>query len=279
MIDALVADGSFAIRAVTRNPESEAGKALAAKGAEVVKADLSEPATLAAVMEGAYGVFGVTDFWQAFLAEEQQGKDMVDAAKHAGVKHFIWTTLDHSEWHVPHFETKARVNDYLIASGLPRTSIYLSYFIENFRGMDLRRNAAGTLTLYTKLRTDEPFPVIAAADIGGCALAAFKDAAKWIGADMKIAAEWTTPRSIAKTLSTILKEPVEVDGIPSEEAWMALRKRDPAYEEIWLNMQTFYTAGGEAGPYRNVAVTRELLPHATTVESFLKTCGKSLIRA
>jgi hypothetical protein len=60
--------------------------------------------------------------WQAFMAEEQQGKDMVDAAKQAGVKHFIWTTLDHSEWHVPHFETKARVNDYLIASGLPRTS-------------------------------------------------------------------------------------------------------------------------------------------------------------
>lgn len=60
--------------------------------------------------------------WQAFKAEEQQGKDMVDAAKQAGVKHFIWTTLDYSEWHVPHFETKARVNDYLIASGLPRTS-------------------------------------------------------------------------------------------------------------------------------------------------------------
>jgi uncharacterized protein YbjT (DUF2867 family) len=60
--------------------------------------------------------------WQAFKAEEQQGKDMIDAAKQAGVKHFIWTTLDYSEWHVPHFETKARANDYLIASGLPRTS-------------------------------------------------------------------------------------------------------------------------------------------------------------
>jgi hypothetical protein len=56
------------------------------------------------------------------MAEEQQGKDMVDAAKAAGIKHFVWTTLDHSEWQTPHFETKARVNDYLIASGVPRTS-------------------------------------------------------------------------------------------------------------------------------------------------------------
>jgi len=57
------------------------------------------------------------------MAEEQQGKDMVDAAKAAGVKHFVWATLDHNEeWATPHFETKARVNDYLIASGVPRTS-------------------------------------------------------------------------------------------------------------------------------------------------------------
>jgi len=278
MVDALVADGSFAIRAVTRNPESESGKALAAKGAEVVKADLSEPATLAPVMEGAYGVFGVTDFWQAFKAEEQQGKDMVDAAKQAGVKHFIWTTLDYSEWHVPHFETKARVNDYLIASGLPRTSIYLSYFAENFRGLNINRNAAGTLTIHTKLRTDEPFPVMAAADIGGWALAAFKDPQQWIGADMKVATEWTTPLSIAKTLSTIFSEPVEVDGIDSEEAWSKLRKDDPGYEEIWLNMQTFYTAGGEKGPYRDIEMSRKVLPHARTVESLLSTWGRSLIR-
>lgn len=60
--------------------------------------------------------------WTAFLEEEQQGKDMIDAAKAAGVKHFVWTTLDYSEWHVPHFETKARANDYLIESGVPRTS-------------------------------------------------------------------------------------------------------------------------------------------------------------
>ncbi|KAG9020905.1 NmrA-like domain-containing protein 1, partial [Serendipita sp. 407] len=76
MVEAILKDGTFQARAITRNPESSSAKALAAKGVEVVKADLSDPSTLAPAMEGAYGVFGVTDFWQAFMAEEQQGKDM-----------------------------------------------------------------------------------------------------------------------------------------------------------------------------------------------------------
>jgi len=177
MIDYILKDGSFAARAVTRDPDSTAAKALAAKGVEVVKADLSDPSTLDKVMEGAYGVFGVTDFWTAFHSEEQQGKDMVDAAKKAGIKHFIWTTLDYSEWHVPHFETKARVNDYLIASGVPRTSLYTSYFAENFKSpfFAIKRNDAGKVVIDVPYKTDGKLPTIAASDIGGWALAAFKN--------------------------------------------------------------------------------------------------------
>ena len=63
--------------------------------------------------------------WQAFSAEEKQGKDLVDAAKKAGIKHFVWTTLEHSDIAVPHFETKANIDDYLKESGVPRTSYVL----------------------------------------------------------------------------------------------------------------------------------------------------------
>ncbi|KIM28638.1 hypothetical protein M408DRAFT_69369 [Serendipita vermifera MAFF 305830] len=273
MVEALLKDGSFAVRAVTRNPDSGSGRALAAKGAEVVKADLDEPETLTAVMKGAYGVFGVTDFWTAFLAEEQQGKDMIDAAKSAGVKHFVWTTLDYSEWHVPHFETKARANDYLIESGLPRTSIYLSYFLENLRGLDIRRNHAGTLVFHTNLKTDGKIPMIAASDIGGWALAAFKDPDTWIGKDMKIAVEYMTPKDIAARAASVFGEPVHVQHV-SEEAWNA--SRSPGFEEIWLNLQTFYTAGPD---YRDVEMSNKLLPNAKRLEDFLQEWGgKALIR-
>ncbi|PVF90757.1 NmrA-like protein, partial [Serendipita vermifera] len=129
MIDAILDDGTYAARAVTRNPNSDAAKALAARGVEVVQGDLNDPTSTEHAVEGAYGVLGATDFWSSFFDEEKQGKSLVDVAKTAGVKHFIWVTLDHSG--VPHFDTKARVDDYLKDSGLPRTSLYTVFFVEN----------------------------------------------------------------------------------------------------------------------------------------------------
>lgn len=274
MVEAILADGSFQARAITRNPDSAAGKALAAKGVEVVKADLNEPATLAKAVEGAYGVLGVTDFWQAHLAEEQQGKNMVDAAKAAGIKHFIWTTLDHSEWKTPHFETKARVNDYLIASGVPRTSLYTAYFVENLKSpfFTVKRNDAGKVVLDVWYKTDGKLPVIAAADIGKWALAAFKDPENWIGKDLNVTTEWITPREIAKLLSEEIGEPIDVVEV-DEARWQTLRVKE--YEEIWLNMQTFYTAGPD---YRDVELTNRLVPDAITVRSFISKWGKSIVQ-
>jgi uncharacterized protein YbjT (DUF2867 family) len=78
---------------------------------EVVKASLDDPASLTAPLQGAYGVFGVTNYWEhSGEGEMRQGKALVDAAKAAGVKHFVWSTLDKEEPQVPHWITKAAVD-------------------------------------------------------------------------------------------------------------------------------------------------------------------------
>jgi uncharacterized protein YbjT (DUF2867 family) len=78
---------------------------------DMVSAKLDDPASVAEAMKGAYGVYGVTDFWEhGYDAEVRHGKTLVDAAKLAGVKHFIWSTFDHSEFKVPHFESKWEVD-------------------------------------------------------------------------------------------------------------------------------------------------------------------------
>ena len=80
---------------------------------ELVKASLENAASLVPALEGAYGVFGVTNFWEpgtGYDGEIRQGKAMVDAAKAAGVKHFIWSTLDDSIPQVPHFRSKWEVD-------------------------------------------------------------------------------------------------------------------------------------------------------------------------
>ncbi|KAG8830624.1 NmrA-like domain-containing protein 1 [Serendipita sp. 400] len=232
MVEAILKDGTFQARAITRNPESSSAKALAAKGVEVVKADLSDPSTLAPAMEGAYGVFGVTDFWQAFMAEEQQGKDMVDAAKQAGVKHFVWTTLDYSDWHVPHFETKARVDDYLKSSGVPRTSLYLSFFAENLYKSSMlpfKRGEDGKVKFQAIPKTDGPLPIIAASDIGYWALAVFKNPEEWIGKDFKLCTEWLTPREIVKLVEEAIGEPISVDEVDANK-WKAMEENKQLHE-------------------------------------------------
>ncbi|KAG8814769.1 NmrA-like domain-containing protein 1 [Serendipita sp. 401] len=238
-IDAVLKDGSFTPRAVTRNPDSDAAKALAARGVEVVKADLSEPASLGPIMKGAYGVLGVTDFWQAFFAEEQQGKDMVDAAKAAGIEHFVWTTLEHSKVEVPHWETKARVDDYLKSTGLPRTSVYTSFFHENignpaFSPIKVDKNT-GKALIDWPFKTDGPIGMIYAKDIGVACLEAFKHPDQWIGKDMRILTEWKTPREICQIIGEELGIEVEIKEVDDEQ-WKK-NKNIPHFEEIWLNME------------------------------------------
>src|SRR5689334_21979959 len=111
VVRALQASGQFKVRALTRNPGKHRDLA-----DEVVEADLDHPETLKAAFEGAHGVFLVTNFWEADTDELKQATAAVRAAKEAGVKHFVWSTLPNVEaissgkFDVPHFTGKAKVD-------------------------------------------------------------------------------------------------------------------------------------------------------------------------
>ena len=111
VVRALQASGQFKVRALTRNPGKHRDL-----GDEVVKADLERPETLNAAFEGVHGVFLVTNFWEQGTNELKQATAAVRAAKDAGVKHFIWSTLPDvaaisgGKFHVPHFTGKAKID-------------------------------------------------------------------------------------------------------------------------------------------------------------------------
>src|SRR5215212_1991517 len=129
---AILADppGGFACRAITRDPNKDAARALAAKGAEVVQADLDDVESLKKAFGGAYGAFCVTNFWEHFSAEKEktQARNLADAAKASGVQHAIWSTLEDTralmapgdtrmpmlqeKYRVPHFDAKAEADAY-----------------------------------------------------------------------------------------------------------------------------------------------------------------------
>ena len=137
VLRALQAQGQFKVRALTRNPAKHRKLA-----DEVVAADLDRPETLKAAFEGAYGVFLVTNFWEEGTDELKQGTAAVRAAKDAGVKHFIWSTLPDVEaisggrFDVPHFTGKAKIDRIVQSAGfVNHTFVIAPFFYQNLVGV------------------------------------------------------------------------------------------------------------------------------------------------
>lgn len=135
VVDALVKEGTFKVRAITRNPEKYTGKAQ-----EVVKADLTDINSLTEAFKNAYGVFVVTNFWEG-ADEISQGEIAVQAAKVAGVNHFIWSTLpdveviSNGKFDVPHFTGKAQVDKLVKNAGFEYyTFVQPPFYFQNLSG-------------------------------------------------------------------------------------------------------------------------------------------------
>jgi uncharacterized protein YbjT (DUF2867 family) len=136
VVHALQASGQFKVRALTRNPDKHRDLA-----GEVVPADLDRPETLKAAFEGAHGVFLVTTSSLEGTDERKQGTAAVQAARDAGVKHFIWSTLPDVEaisggrFHVPHFTNKAKVDRMVKDAGFANhTFVVAPFFYQNLVG-------------------------------------------------------------------------------------------------------------------------------------------------
>jgi uncharacterized protein YbjT (DUF2867 family) len=137
VVRALQADKQFKIRALARNPGKHNKLA-----DEVVQADLSRPETLTAAFEGAHGVFLVTNFREEGTDEVDQATAAVRAAKDAGVKHFVWSTLPDVEaisggkFHVPHFTGKAKVDRIVKEAGFANhTFVIATFYYQNLIGV------------------------------------------------------------------------------------------------------------------------------------------------
>jgi uncharacterized protein YbjT (DUF2867 family) len=147
VVRALQASGQFRVRALTRNPARHPKL-----GDEVVLADFNRPETLKAAFAGAHGVFLVTNAWEAGADEPRQALTAVNAAKDAGVQHFIWSTLPNVETisggtiDVPHFTAKAKVERIVSEAGFAHhTFVIAPFYYQNLLGvMAPQKQADGT---------------------------------------------------------------------------------------------------------------------------------------
>lgn len=228
-------DGGFAVRAITRNPDSEKARALADAGAEVVQADLDEADTVGKAFEGAWGAYCLTNFWEHFSAEQEkaQASTMAQAAKETGLRHVIWSTFEdtrkhvpldddrmptlHEHYKVPHFDGKGEADRYFEEAGVPTTFLLTSGYWENFiyLGWGPQRTPDGDLALVLPIG-DAKIPLIAVEDIGKCAYGIFKRSDEYVGRTVGVAGEHLSGRELADALSEALGHPIGFHAVEPE---------------------------------------------------------------
>ncbi|KAH9942071.1 NAD(P)-binding protein [Amylocystis lapponica] len=236
----------YRVRALTRDPSSPAAQALASRGAELVQADLTVPASVTAALDGCWGVFGVTNFYDPKIkddpgSEERQGKNLVDAALAAGVQCFVWSTLPSSHQISGGrlvsriYEGKCQVDDYIRARGLPAAFLYTGNFYENsvFRG-HMRYDAAADAVAFRQpvIRADTKLAMLyVEKDLAAIAKAVFdrwdarRDALNHqylYAADARV-----SPREIAASVhkltgKTVTYETLPTTGVPDRDIMFQL---------------------------------------------------------
>jgi uncharacterized protein YbjT (DUF2867 family) len=228
-------DGPFKARALTRNPNSEKARALAAAGAEVVAADIDDVTSVERAFAGAHGAYCVTNFWEHFSPEKEvaQAHVMALAAQRARVAHVIWSTLEDTrrwvplqdnrmptlmgKYKVPHFDAKGEADRIFTELGVPTTFLLTSFYWDNLVhfGMGPKPGSDGQLA-FTLPMGDRKLPGIAAEDIGRCALGVFQKGRSLIGGTVGIAGEHLTGAQMASSLARALGQEVRYQAVTPE---------------------------------------------------------------
>lgn len=255
----------YAVRGLTRDPAGESAMALAELGAEMVRGDYDDPASLAAAMEGMDGVFAVTLFWHSgYEGEVEQGKRLVDEAENAGVGHFVLTSVAGADMEtgIPHFDSKWEVEQYLHESELDWTIIRPVEFMDNW-GWSLDNFKAGKLIDPRAPASSHQW--IAAHDIGFFVAEAFDNPDDWIGLTQEIAGDELTIEELRSALSEAFGREVE----HVRPTWAEFEAQ--AGEEIAVMYRWFEDEGYDV----DVGALRQRYPQLQTAAGFLSELART----
>ena len=256
-------DRGYAVRGLTRNPDSERATALVKLGIDVVKGDFDDAASLAAAMDGVYGVFAVTNYWEhGFDREVAHGKQLVDAAEKAAVKHFVFSSVAGADagTGLPHFDSKREIEDYLLDSGLDYTILRPVEFLDNLRYL---RDEIMSGRFVDPRDASKNHQWIAASDIGFFVGEAFDGPDIWVGLAEDIA-------GVEMTLAEFVIALSEVTGVDVQYIQINWDDYESALGAEMSDMARWFD---EEGYSVDVAGLRSRYPDLMTVEDYLLAAG------
>jgi uncharacterized protein YbjT (DUF2867 family) len=278
------------VRALTRHPDK--AKALAARGAEVVVADIDDEESVTRAFSGADGAFCLTNFWEHFSPDRElaQAKNMAHAAKRAGVQHVIWSTLEDTrklvplsdnrmptlmgKYKVPHFDAKGEADHLFREAGVPTTWLLTSFYWDNMIGFGSgpQKGPDGGYAITFPLG-DKAMPCIAVEDIGRCAYAIFKRGPEFIGRTVGISGEHVTGAQMAQALSKALGIAVAYNAV-TPEAYRAFGF--PGADDLGNMFQYKRDFSEQYRGARDPAFARSLNPAMQDFTAWLSTHAKQI---
>ncbi len=254
------------LRALTRNSSGDTALNLARQGVELAQGDLDDLASLERAAHGVYGIYSLQNFWKVGAQREvQQGKNLADVAKKAGVEHFVYSSAGGAERNsgIGHFETKWEIEQYIRQLSLPATMIRPVAFMENYYN---EQTEIGILQgkFTDAVRADKAYQTIAVDDIGAFVALAFDRPKEFIGQALEIAGSELTNPQAAEVFSRVLGKSVEFQELPMPvvQSWG---------EEYYQMFRWFNEEGFKA----NIADLRRRYPevHLHTLEEWLRSEG------
>jgi len=219
---ALLAEGKYRVRGLTRKPGSAAAKALKSAGAEIMYGDFNDFSSLTRAMVGVYGVFGVTSFWEHFDDEYRLGKNLVDAVHQSGIRHFVFSSQEDYEkrsqgrYPVPHHRMKAVLEEYTRMLGLPASFVHMSFYYENFLQLFPPVRGEDRNYYFGFPYGDARLPAASVEDLGGVVKALFNNPEKYMGRTIRVVGADHTPAQYAAVMSELLRKNISYNHVPRE---------------------------------------------------------------
>lgn len=246
------------VRALTRDPASAAARMITARGAEVVRADMEDAASLQVAFAGVAGVFAMTSFEgpEGSAGEIGYGRHIADAVHQAGVPHVVYTSVGGAErgTGIPHFESKRRIEQEMVSRDFAVTVLRPTFFMENFRP----RQENGEIVVREALLPGVPIQMIAADDIGAAAAASLLDPSAVEDGALEIAGDELTGEQIAAVYGERAGLPARFEPLP-----ISIFAGDPDLEPMftWFSRPPAYQA--------DFAATRKLVPGVQDLRTWL----------
>lgn len=227
VVNSFLKDGSFKIRGVTSNLESDAAKELQKQDIELVAGNVKKPETLAKAFSGSETAFIVVNFWdpEIMTNEGELTKEIMQVAKDAGVKHVIFSSLANvgqvskGNITVPHFTLKAEAYEFLETLGFESVTAVepAAYYSNWFTFFKPVEDKDGTL-VWTWPGVGNPVSQFdVTTGTGPAVLAAAKDPEKYNGQYILLEADLLTPEQIVSQISKKLGKPGRVEYADPEK--------------------------------------------------------------